>query len=196
MAESTFYERRMQELQGQQQEHAANVTGSPLLQRPQSGGNVMAQTPDGNPNTQPDPSQEQLKQFQDSHFGQLHAKFVNDDPHYGVITQNLTDLAMALKKQVDQGYMPMAIAQERIHQFVQDHRAGYAKGNHDKFAQGMVEGSQAAQGAMQEQMQKAQQQAQNQLPDAQVTKIDHPDDKENVAGDEQQPPLQTAETGY
>lgn len=178
---STAYQSRMQELQQAQQAHAAKITGSPLLQRPQQMSNDMASAPEGAP--QKDETQEQMDAFHQTHFGQLTQRFEQEDPHYGHMVKNLTDLAMALKDQVDQGYMPMAVAQQKLHDFIGDHREGYKKGRNKDVLEGQMTGA-----ALQvQQAQQAQQQAQNAIPqavpDAKIT----PEDKgSTIAGDEGQ----------
>lgn len=153
MAEGTFYERRMQELNNQQSDFVANTTGIPVS-RPQAGvqGSGMATNP-----MPQDQTAQQLQDFQKSHFGMMHDHYMQNDPHYGAVVDNLTQLSLALKDQVDNGFMPMSIAQDKIHQFIQDHREGYKKGNNQKVLQGQM-----AAGAMQQQL--AQQNAQQQAP--------------------------------
>ena len=166
MADSTFYERRMKELTENQQVHAAIMMGAPLpTSKPMdSSGNPLASNPDGNPNDQNAKEQAAAEMFNRSTFGQMHNHFTENDKHYKSFTDNLTSLAMTLKSQVDNGYMPMAIAQQKIEDFVNDHREGFKKGRGEAFSLG-----QDAHGAlMQAQQQKALQQAQEQLPEAQV----------------------------
>lgn len=180
MADSTFYERRMQELSQAQVQHAANITGSPLLQRPQQGGNPMAQQPD---QPQPDDTQEQMDRFHNTHFGQLTQHYEANDPHYGTMIKNLTDLSLALKDQVDNGYMPLAVANDKIKQFIHDHREGMRKGNGNKVLQGQMAAGALNMKQQQDQAQQQQDAANAQVPDAQV----HSEDEQSaIAGYEGQ----------
>lgn len=124
MATETFYERRLRELQGKKEE---KMNSNPLLQRPKNTikDTVMAK--------QLDPQQPQvddenpLSEYKDTHFYKNVERFKNEDPKFGSIMESYTQLAMALKDQVDSGFMPLPIAQQRLSQFLTDHRQGYKK---------------------------------------------------------------------
>lgn len=170
----------MQELSQAQIQHAVNITGSPLLQRPQQVGNAMAQQPD---QPQKDDTQEQMDAFHNTHFGQLTQRFEQEDPHYGHMIKNLTDLSLALKDQVDSGYMPLAVANDKIKQFINDHREGMRKGNNNKVLAGQLAGAAMQQQAIQQQAQQQQDAATAQVPDAQVQSED---EQAAIAGSEGQ----------
>lgn len=152
----------MKDLQDNQAVHAAIVTGNPLpTSRPTDGnGNSFATNPDGSPADAQAQENAQIQSVANSQFGYSHAQYMKDDPHYKDFTDNLTNLAFSLKKQVESGYIPLAIAQDKISQFVNDHREGFKKGNGDKFL-----GGQLAHGVMQAQMQQQAQAAAQQGSD-------------------------------
>ena len=54
-------------------------------------------------------------------------RFQQEDPKFNPIMESFTNLAMGLKAQVDNGFMPRQIAEQRLHQFIADHRKGYDK---------------------------------------------------------------------
>lgn len=124
MAAETFYERRLRELQGKKEER---LNSNPLLQRPKTNtiDTVMAKKMD--PQQSPEDEENPLSEYKDTHFYKNVERFKNEDPKFGSIMESYTQLAMALKDQVDNGFMPLPIAKQRLSQFLTDHRQGYKK---------------------------------------------------------------------
>ena len=114
MATETFYERRMKALQDERVSHNVR-TVNPLIQRPtNSQPNGMA----NNPNI---PDQSENIDSSTPFF--MHVdKFKQDDPEFGSMMENYTQLALGLKSSVDQGIMPEPVAKQKLQDFLNDQR--------------------------------------------------------------------------
>jgi len=120
MATETFYERRMKDLEVKKMQHT--VASNPLLQRPINIKTTGLADKPSQP-TEEDP----FKDVKDTPFFMNVERFKQEDPKFGSIMESYTNLAMGLKSEVDNGFMPLQIAEQRLHQFIQDHRKSYEK---------------------------------------------------------------------
>jgi len=120
MATETFYERRMKDLEIKKVQH--NVASNPLLQRPT---NIRTTGLENKP-SQPE-NEDPFKDIKDTPFFSNVERFKQEDPKFGGIMESYTNLAMGLKAEVDNGFMPRQIAEQRLYQFIQDHRKSYGK---------------------------------------------------------------------
>lgn len=101
-------------------------TGLPI-QRPQA----PQQSPSGVP-TGETPKPQEDEAYKDSQFYMNFQNFQQNDPRFGGVFDELTKLATGLRQQVQEGYMPPQIAQQRLRQFVADTSAHYQR-NAKKF---------------------------------------------------------------
>lgn len=115
MATNAYLE-RMGELEAQRRQRNVEelqASGLPIA-RPQS-----VQPPSGVPTGQ-SPKPEEDESYKESTFYQNFDHFKQNDPYFGGMMDELTQLATGLREQVQQGYMPQPIAEQRLRQFVQD----------------------------------------------------------------------------
>lgn len=115
MATNAYLE-RMGELEAKRRQRAdefAQASGLPI-NRPQTN-----QSPSGVPTGQ-SPKPEEDNSYKESTFYQNFDHFKQNDPYFGGVMDELTQLATGLREQVKQGYMPQPIAEQRLRQFVQD----------------------------------------------------------------------------
>lgn len=101
---------------GRNQRQLLRAAGLPI-QRPTSPGDVVS--PSGVPVGQA-PIPQQDESYKDSIFYQNFDYHRQNDPHFDSTVGELTKLATGLREQVNNGFMPPAIAEQRIHQFVTD----------------------------------------------------------------------------
>lgn len=73
------------------------------------------------------PKTEEDESYKNSTFYQNFDHFQQNDPYFGGVMKELTDLATGLREQVNQGYMPQQIAEQRLHQFVSDTSSHYQR---------------------------------------------------------------------
>ncbi|UIW10585.1 hypothetical protein PQC38_gp109 [Aeromonas phage BUCT695] len=66
------------------------------------------------------PKPQEDESYKDSHFYMQFNHFKENDEHFGGVAEQLTQLATGLRKQVQAGYLPPQIAEQKIHQFVMD----------------------------------------------------------------------------
>ncbi|QOC54809.1 hypothetical protein [Proteus phage 3H10_20] len=121
MATNTYLE-RMKELEMENNPNRG-IQESPSLplHRPQDNkGNIMAK---GLNEDQP----EEDNSYQDSFFYQNVKNFQDNDEHFGGMFNELVDLASALRAQVEQGFMPKPIAEQRIRSFIEDSNKQYMR---------------------------------------------------------------------
>lgn len=122
------YLARMNELEQRRStkndEEARTAAGLPI-QKP------MAQEHTGMPYKEVEKPQED-DSYKQSMFFMNHNDLMNSNERYKGAFDELSKLATGLREQVKQGYMPEAIAQDRIHQFVNDTANNFAK-NETKF---------------------------------------------------------------
>lgn len=114
MATSAYLE-RVQQLQTQKQDSAAQSMGLPL-NRP------MNKTPAGMAG-QPMPQGEQQEPQgpnMDTFFGKTFQQMEGEDKRFGTMFQDLSKLANGLRQEVDAGFMPESVAKQRIEQYVAD----------------------------------------------------------------------------
>lgn len=114
MAANAYLE-RMGELEAQRRQKNDEVlqaSGLPI-NRPKT------EQPEGVPSGG-SPKPEVDESYKDSTFYQNFSHFQENDPYFGGVMKELTDLATGLREQVKQGYMPQQIAEQRLHQFVSD----------------------------------------------------------------------------
>lgn len=108
---------RMRELEDKRvsrnSQELETASGLPI-QRPQN------QQPPSNVPTGQSPKPEDDESYKQSLFYQHMDNFQQNDPHFGGVMKELTELATGLREQVKQGFMPEPIAQERLKQFVAD----------------------------------------------------------------------------
>lgn len=114
MATETFYERRMKALQDERVNHNVR-TVNPFIQRPtNSQPNGMASSPN---------IPDQSENIDSSTPFFMHVdKFKQQDPEFGSMMENYTQLALGLKSSVDQGIMPEPIARQKLQDFLNDQR--------------------------------------------------------------------------
>lgn len=117
------YMQRLQQLQGEKQARVESRF-SPYLNRP-----MAATQTQGNP-LPPEKPEEELPPQPDMNtmFGMNFQEFANQDQRFGKMLDEYSQLAMGLGEQVKQGYMPEAIAKQRLQSYVQD-TAGYFQKN-------------------------------------------------------------------
>ena len=130
----------------------------PMLSRP-----LSRQAPGPGMGPGPNQPQEQEEQGPDmnSLFGKNIESFQNEDKRFGDFMKEYGDLANGLRQEVDQGFMPMPIAKQRLESYLQD-SAGFFQRNkagpmdNPQIAQ-MMEGmlAQASQGELPEQQARA-----------------------------------------
>lgn len=98
-------------------------------------------------------------------FGRNLEQFMGQDNRFGEMFQEFTKLAEGLKEQVQQGYMPQPIAEQRLRAYIDDSRGYFTKNkpglmDNPQFSQvvnGMLEKTMANQGQQQGGEQKPQQ---------------------------------------
>lgn len=122
MATNAYLE-RMGELEAQtrkKQDDFLQSSGLPIsrprTEQPNSVPSGQSPKPDG-----------EDESYKDSTFYQNFDNFQKNDPYFGGVVKELTDLATGLRDQVKNGYMPQQIAEQRLHQFVQDTSTHYQK---------------------------------------------------------------------
>lgn len=118
------YLERLQQLQGEKQQAEAERF-SPYLNRP-----MAAQSQQGGvPKTPERPEDEQMPEADmNSMFGMNFQEFSNGDKRFQEMMQEYSQLAMGLGEQVRSGYMPEAIAKNRLESYVKD-TMGYFQKN-------------------------------------------------------------------
>ena len=94
----------------------SDMVGLPL-NRPGADGEITP--PNGIPAGSKQPPQED-ESYKSSNFWMNFDTHRQEDPHFDQFTGELTKLATGLRKQVESGYMPQAIAEDNIRQFIQD----------------------------------------------------------------------------
>lgn len=122
MATNAYLE-RMGELEAKRRQRADEFlqsSGLPI-NRPQTN-----QPPSGVPTGQ-SPKPEEDNSYKESTFYQNFDHFKQNDPYFGGVMDELTQLATGLREQVKQGYMPQPIAEQRLRQFVQDSAAHFQR---------------------------------------------------------------------
>lgn len=119
MAASAYLE-RVQQLQTQKQDSAAQAMGLPL-NRP------MNKTPAGMAG-QPMPQQEEPQgPNMDTFFGKTFQQMEGEDKRFGQMFKDLSQLANGLRQEVDAGFMPESIAKQRIEQYVADSQKWFSQ---------------------------------------------------------------------
>lgn len=118
------YLERLQQLQGEKQQAEANRF-SPYLNRP-----MASQQEQGGIPKNPNRPEEELPPEADmnSMFGMNFQEFSNGDKRFQEMMQEYSQLATGLGEQVRSGYMPEAIAQQRLESYVND-TMGYFQKN-------------------------------------------------------------------
>lgn len=117
------YIERLQQLQGEKQQRSESRF-SPYLNRP-----MAATQNQGNPLPPEKPEEEQAPQADmNSMFGMNFQEFSNQDKRFQDMMSEYTQLASGLGEQVRQGFMPEAIAKQRLESYVQD-TMGYFQKN-------------------------------------------------------------------
>lgn len=90
---------------------------APMMSRP-----LSRQAP--GPGMGPGPAQPQQEEEQGPDMGTLFARniesFRNEDKRFGQFMEEYTKMAEGLRAEVDQGYMPMPIAQQRLEAYLND----------------------------------------------------------------------------
>ena len=115
---------RMRELEDKRvsrNEELMQSSGLPI-QRPQN-----QQPPSNVPTGQSPKPDEPDESYKQSLFYQHMDNFQQNDPHFGGVMKELTELATGLREQVKQGFMPEPIARERLKQFVADTSDQYVR---------------------------------------------------------------------
>lgn len=147
MAENAYLS-RLKQLRDQKVESNEKKV-QPMLNRP-----LTRNAP--TPGMGPGPAQPQEEQGPDmsSMFGKNIESFSNEDKRFGEFFQEYTKLAEGLRQEVQEGFMPMPIAQQRLQSYIND-SAGYFSKNKasamdNPQVAAMVEGL-MAQGMQQEQ---------------------------------------------
>lgn len=121
MAENAYL-LRLKQLRDQKVEaeerRAAPVLGRPMT-RQAPGPAMVPNQPTAEEEEQPD---------MESMFGKNLQSFEGEDKRFGQFMQEYAQLAEGLKQEVDNGFMPMPIAQQRLQSYLQD-SAGYFQKN-------------------------------------------------------------------
>lgn len=129
MATNAYLERMNQLQQERVRDNVQSferATGLPI-QRPQA----PQQSPSGVP-TGETPKPQEDESYKDSQFYMNFNHFQQNDPRFSGVFDELTKLATGLRQQVQEGYMPPQIAQQRLRQFVADTSQQYTR-NAKKF---------------------------------------------------------------
>lgn len=118
MATNAYLE-RMNQLRSERRQNSTRQLeeiGVPIRrpQEPQQPG-----SPSGVP-TGEAPIPQEDESYKDTHFYNALEGYKNQDPHFGGVIDELTQLATGLREQVKLGYMPEQVARQRLTQFVGD----------------------------------------------------------------------------
>lgn len=117
------YMLRLKQLQDQKVESNAQRV-APILGRPMS---RNAPGPAMDPR-QGVPAEEEVAPDMESMFGKNMESFQGSDKRFGQFMQEYSSLAEGLKQEVDNGFMPMPIAQQRLKSYLSD-SANYFRKN-------------------------------------------------------------------
>lgn len=153
---------RMEQLDGKRTasnfRQLSQLVGLPI-NKPGQGGQIAS--PSGVPvGGVPKPTEDEA--YKQTTFFQNFDAHRQEDPHFDSFTNELTKLATGLRQQVQNGYMPQAIAEDNIRQFIADTQQRRA------IADPHIQRQQAKQGVQNAFMQVAQQAAQNPTPDSPI----------------------------
>ena len=118
------YVRRLEQLRNQKVEDNKRRVLPRAVQRDvpeQQGGPAMGP---GNPGAA---EEEEVMANMDNMFGMSVQKFEGEDSRFQEFMKQYTQMANGLRQQVDQGYMPMPIAQQRLEQYLNDSRGYFSQ---------------------------------------------------------------------
>lgn len=165
MATNAYLE-RMNQLQAERtsnnEKELSSAAGLPI-QRP----NNQTGSPSGVP-TGESPKPEEDESYKQTQFYKNFDNFNSNDKHFSGMFDELQKLATGLREQVQLGYMPQQIAEQRLKQFVGDSSAQYARMKPQIDKEKAEEEKQAQMksmlGALMQQSQGNQQQAPQEMP--------------------------------
>jgi|AKYZ01.1.fsa_nt_gi hypothetical protein len=118
MATNAYLE-RMNQLRSERRQNTTRQleeAGVPI-RRPQE--HQAPVSPSGVPTGQA-PIPQEDESYKDTHFYNAFEGYKGQDPYFGGVVDELTQLATGLREQVKLGYMPEQVARQRLTQFVGD----------------------------------------------------------------------------